>query len=389
MATLLNRVVVGIYVDPDFYPPTINAILNLAEKAEEVVVVTRNNSHADFPYPSNVRLIKGGPFISVRDSEKKNLLYKITAFLWFTWTLFRVSASSKTDWIVLYDAFPLLAWGIVRRILSSRKKCWYHNHDMPSLERQRKGSIGWFAARYEHSFMKHIQLFSLPSADRLAYYPNRPAELPVHVIPNYPSLHVYHRPDGQKLANEWRIIFQGFIGAGHGLEELLPILKEPLHGKKMRLILKGSVRDEYRQSLIDQAESLGVSDQVTWVGIGPYADIPKLTASCHVGIAIHKNTDIVSKTLGTASNKIYEYAASGLPVILYDIEQFTKYLGNYPWAFFCDGSESGLKNTLAQILPLVDRVGLDARKSFEEKMNFEQAFQPALADAVTITRRHS
>ena len=389
MEASLNRVVVGIYVDPDFYPPTINAILNFAEKAKEVVVVTRNNSQTNFPFPANVRLIKGGSFITVRDSEKKNLLYKITAFLWFTWTLFRMSVSSKTDWIVLYDAFPLLAWGIVRRLLSGRKKCWYHNHDMPSLERQRKGSIGWFAARYEHSFMKHIHLFSLPSADRLAYYPNRPSGLPVHVIPNYPSLQVYQRPSGQKPTNEWRIIFQGFIGAGHGLEELLPLLKEPIHGRYMRLILKGSVRNEYKQTLIDLSTSLGVSDQLTWVGIGPYADIPKLTASCHVGIAIHKNTDIVSKTLGTASNKIYEYAASGLPVILYDIEQFTKYLGVYSWAFFCDASESGLKTVLDQILPVVDTVGMEARKSFEENMNFEKAFQPALTEAVTITGRAS
>jgi hypothetical protein len=95
----------------------------------------------------------------------------------------------------------------------------------------------------------------------------------------------------------------------------------------------------------------------------------------------------VSKTLGTASNKIYEYAASGLPVILYDIEQFTKYLGVYPWAFFCDASESGLKTVLDQILPVVDTVGMEARNSFEENMNFEKAFQPALTEAVMMTDR--
>ena len=71
-----KRAVVAIYVDPDFYPPTINAILNLSECFDEVIVVSRNNAAKDFPYPANVNLKKVGSNCTVRQMEKQSLWKK-------------------------------------------------------------------------------------------------------------------------------------------------------------------------------------------------------------------------------------------------------------------------------------------------------------------------
>jgi hypothetical protein len=120
----LKRVVVAIYIDPDFYPPTINAILNLASAFEEVVVVSRNNSVANYHFPSNVLLKKVGKYSSVRDSEKKSTAAKVFSFLHFTYTLFKHTSGNKTKLVVLYDPFPLFSFYLIRKVISKKKKIY-------------------------------------------------------------------------------------------------------------------------------------------------------------------------------------------------------------------------------------------------------------------------
>lgn len=375
----MNRVVVAIYIDPDFYPPTINAILNLAEKFKEVIVISRNNSEVSYPFPSNVTVKKVGKFTTVRDSEKKGMMFKAFSFLQFTRTICKYTCSKKTDLLVVYDSIPLLSFFVIKPFLGNRKKIWYHNHDMPSIHHIRKFSIGWFSAKYERKAMKSINYFSLPSSDRLEFYPNLDTNLQYFTIPNYPSLKVYHAAGSKVPATyKLKIIFQGFIGYGHALEEMIELLKEKIDGLELQLILKGSVKDEYKEKLSALAKQFGVSDKLIWIGIGPYADLPALTASCDIGIAVHKKTDNVSRTLGTASNKIYEYAASGLPVILYNIEQFEKYLSKYSWTFFSDGSLGSLRENLVTILKQLPEISKAARRDFENELNFEEHFNKTI-----------
>jgi hypothetical protein len=88
--------------------------------------------------------------------------------------------------------------------------------------------------------MEHIHFFSLPSYDRQQYYPEIKKHIPVFIIPNYPSLQVYNRVKPKAhLTDPIRIIFQGFISAGHSLEEMVALLAEKINGKQLHLILKG------------------------------------------------------------------------------------------------------------------------------------------------------
>ena len=383
-----DRVIVAIYIDPDYYPPTINAILNFSKYFKEVIVVTRNNSIVNFPFPKNVIFYKTGKYFTVAESEKKNIGYKIFSFLQFLFQLYIQAVNSKTSLLVLYDPFPLFAYSLVRKFISKKIVTWYHNHDMPDVGLTSKYSLGWFSATNEHNAMKNINYFSLPSQDRLVFYPNWNKRDNYFFIPNYPSLQVYKsglqhlRPE-----TEIKLIFQGAIGAGHGLEEIIELLKESVNQKVLHLILKGPVRAHYKQKLVELAAYHNVSNQLTWIGIGPYSELPKLTASCHIGIAIYMGNDNVSRTLGTASNKIYEYAASGLPVILYDDIQFTKYLQGHPWTFFTDGSLSGLRHTIKMVIQKMNESRELAIAEFKDTLNFENAFTPALESVIKKANR--
>jgi len=370
----IKRIVVCIYIDPDFYPPTINAIINLSKICEELIVVTRNHAKQDFPYPGNVKLLKLGKQISVLETEKVSIVKKIMSFIRFTLLVAKEGINKKTDIIVLYDAIPLLSFYIFKKALN-KKTIWYHNHDMPNTHYVRKYSVGWFANRYEHQAMKEVNLFTLPSDDRLAFYPNWKSMEHYINIPNYPSLNVYKSAISNKNQfDEIRIIFQGTIGNENAIEELINLLNDKIQGKGLRLILKGSVRLNYKKKLSELAELKGVSDRVEWLGLGPYFELPALTSTCHIGIAIYMGNDNVRKTLGTASNKIYEYAASGLPVILYDNAQFRKYLDNYDWTFFTDGSVTSLKAIIQEIVLNYSKISGSSRDSFESGLNFENKF---------------
>lgn len=372
------RAVVAIYIDPDFYPPTINAILNLAEKMDEVVVISRNNSAKDYPYPSNVKLKKVGKFISVRDMEKSSLQSKVANFISFTLAVSKQAREKNTALVVLYDPFALLAFYLVKNTRRG-KKIWYHNHDMISKSMNWKFSIGGFAAKFESAAMKHIDFFSLPSKERLQYFENMPATDNVFILPNYPSLKVYSRvPEKKLLDKEVKIIYQGFIGTGHSLENLILLLKEKINGFCLRLVLKGSVNAEYKSLLDSVARENNVSDNLEWIGIGPYRELPAITAACDIGIGINMNNDIVSQAQGTASNKIYEYAASGLPVLLYNTEQYTKYLGQYEWTFFTDGTVDSLRNEIEKMIENIPVLPTKATHDFETTLNFERFFMPAL-----------
>ena len=82
----------------------------------------------------------------------------------------------------------------------------------------------------------------------------------------------------------------------------------------------------------------------------------------------------MNKTLGTASNKIYEYAALGLPVILYDNDHFREILGKFEWAFFTDTSTASLKTCLENIIADYPRLSRQASEDFSKQLSFEHYF---------------
>jgi hypothetical protein len=86
----------------------------------------------------------------------------------------------------------------------------------------------------------------------------------------------------------------------------------------------------------------------------------------------------MNTTVGTASNKIYEYAAIGLPVILFDTPHFRHHLGERRWAFFTRLSESSLLHTLEEVAENYDVATHAAIHDFRHEFNFERVFTPAL-----------
>ena len=374
------KVLVSIYIHPEFYPPTLNAILNFAEAADEVFIITRNVFKGDFPFPKNVKIITSGSYLSIKESEGKNFLWKFFSFLRFTVKKFYLINKIKPDIVVAYDPVPLLSLLTIKPFLLHKFKSWYHNHDIFEIERFRKYTIGWFAAKYEASALMNMDIFSLPANERKDHYKLTGEKFKYFFLPNYPSLNFYGKfYQTRHLNDEIILIYQGSIAEGHGLEMIISILNEKIEGKSLKLFLKGPVSADYKSLLIKHALQSNTNSRVVFHNVTSYRHVPELASGAHIGIAIHTGSDVMNKTLGTASNKIYEYAALGLPVLLYDNEHFRQHLDKYSWAFFTDCTKDSLSAVIAQIIKNYTPLSAAARKDFETILNFEKHFQPILS----------
>lgn len=370
----INNIVIGIYFHPEAYPPTLNAIGELSECFNYITVIHRPHLKGNWNYPPNVKVIPSGKYITSVNQEKAPLHQKIYFFYQFTMSLLRACSTEKPGYILVYDSLSLFAYSLVKPLLS-KHKIWYHNHDVTEQKDIRKYSISWLAAKNEVKAFNYLDIFSLPTNERLQYFPMDIFKGKYFFIPNYPAKKFYASFYKHKnLANPIRIIFQGSVGPYHGIEEIIPLLKETISGYTLELVLKGPCRTEYRQLCVELADKYQVSSQLIFLEVTPYAEVPAASSTCHIGIGILAKQDLMNTTLGTASNKLYEYAAVGLPVIYYNSINFTRYLDKYKWAIPTEVTSQDIREMISLILKNYEALSASAHNDFMQYLNFEKGF---------------
>ena len=373
MIPIRKDVLISIFNPAEFYPPTLNAVEYLAGKYDSVVLVTHSiEGDNQWKFPENVEVIFAGqwPVNLGKSGPWKNA----NRFIRYALTFRKIFRRNQYNLVLLYEPYAVLAYKLATLFYGRRTPMlWYHNHDILEPLSQGKFSIGRFAIKAEQAIFPILSIFSLPSNERKEFFPMHKLKGKYFFIPNYPSKKFYNKFYKQKtLSHVLRIIFQGRIAEGHGLEDIIALLSEPIEGKKLSLHLKGMVENEYKEKLLALAMDHNVTDKLFFHGLTSYKEVPSLASTCHIGVAIHTKTDIMNKTLGTSSNKIYEYAALGLPVLLYDNAHFREHLEKYPWAIFTDCSKNSLQLCLGGIVSRYQELSKSAYRDFSEGLNFEE-----------------
>ncbi len=369
-----KRILVSIYSHPEMYPPTLNAIQELAGRFDTVIVLYRNSLFNDWKYADNVVLVPYGPKLSIRQQEQMPLLKKVFVFMGFVKKQLSLIVKYKPGHILLYDSIALLSYHLVKKGLR-KSLVWYHSHDVPEANSVRKYSIAWFSFRAEKRAFRYLDIFTLPAKERLQYFPVEELKGTYFIIPNYPSLAFYRNFYTEKhLPQTIRIIYQGHISELHGIEQVIELLRDKIEGYNLNLILKGPCKDDYKELLQKMAMEYGVNDKIEFIDITPYAQVPVLCSTCHIGIGIHAKQDKMNTSLGTASNKLYEYAALGLPVLYYKNNHFNNYLQNYPWALATELNSADIKRQIVKIIDHYSEVSSRAHEDFVNELNFEFRF---------------
>lgn len=367
------KIVSAVYSHPEYYPPTLNALNLLASEFDEVYCVHRNVKSTDLNYSDNIHLISSGKFKNIRATEISSTRWKIISFIQFALLLFKTIKLQRPKWIVLYDPLPLFAYDIIKFALFKRPKVWYHNHDVIELKSIRKYSLTHLAYLNEQKNINNVDIFSLPTKERKPFFKINETKIKYFNLPNYPSvkkIDVLRKPN--RLTEPLKLIYQGHIGKGHGLTEMINFTCK----SKLNIMLSiiGTGDENYIKILKKLIAKLNLDEKVIIHGFMSYDKLLDFSKNNHVGLAIHQPVNIAFRTAATASNKIYEYIALGMPVIVFDDENYRKALENFTWAKFTNLSESTTNQILVDIRENYDLYSTQAQKDFNKNLNFEYHF---------------
>lgn len=361
-----------IYSHPEYYPPTLNALDELATAVDEIKIIYRPFLKNNWDFPKNVILKPSGIHISRKESMQSNFISKTFFHFQFILNVFRSVILKKYNTILVYDHLAMLSLYLVSPFLSKKTVLWYHNHDVPLLDNERKFSIGWMAVHAQNRLLKKLSIFSLPTKERLINF-KISDKTKVFVVPNYPSKKKYFfHSNTEKKLDSIALIYQGTISKGHGLEEITFAINTSNQLGSCRLSLVGNISADFKSKL----EEINLKRVIDYMGYVSYTELPNVTSQCHIGIAVLIPKSVNFKTASLASNKIYEYAACGLPILYFNDPHYKEYLTQFEWAFATDLSLESIENCILEIMSNYDYYAKKARDDFESKLHFEKIFEP-------------
>jgi glycosyltransferase involved in cell wall biosynthesis len=370
------------YNNPDGYPPIINSTSLLASAGFKIDIYARVDGYNwGISYPQAVRLhridTRGG-------SSWREYLGFITRAL--------RSADPSTAIFIGHDMHGLLP----ARLLATRyrRPLVYHCHDFTELSRPLTfGSA--VVQRFERRFARTADLVIVPDGDRGRVIE---AELrlqrPPLIIANSPL--VSHRGTGGALRavltaigyNFEQILFrQGRIGAGHGIEATIRSL--PLwNSRRWGFVIMGLGDPVYAEQMTSLASALGVSDQFVILPPVGYNRVPEFTVDATVGHALYDPIHINNIHITTASNKIMEYMAAGLPLLASNSPGLRSFIEHYQCGILADEQvPDSIAAAINELMAAPERqrmMGAAAADAFMKVFCYERQFAPALETILSL-----
>ncbi|MBE7441776.1 MAG: glycosyltransferase [Flavobacteriales bacterium] len=368
------------FTHPEGYPPALNAINYIADHTNKVTVLSVDTLPTKWNYNKNVDLILLEGNHNRFEYIKRSKFQKLKTYANYIIKIYKTLKKGDIDLVICYDDVPFFLYKIASSFISKKTKLWVHNHDVYPITAYKKYGINWFGATFIQKYFNTIDYFSLPALERKIMFPFSTYTGKFFFIPNYPSDRIIKAPNFDQLIidNEFiNIIYPGSPSFKNGFEELIDIFDKKVNGKTIRLTIVGDIPPRYESDLKKYAQLKGVESQLFFKDRIPYSQMTDYLKNFHIGWGLYKPVDLSVSTAGTSSNKIYEFLANGLPIIVYDNEHHKEHLQKCEAAFFSDLS----KESILSIISIIDKNMIFykklARKEFEDNYQFEKNFKVA------------
>lgn len=388
---LTKRVALVVMANPMMYPPTMNGAAILAEQGYTVDIIgVRHETQDCFPPPRGANLIYHG--------ELRGGLGFRVGFLAFCSYVARRARDCKYDWIFSYNmtgAFP--------GFLGSRRSGghWlYHVHDT-TMVKHRLGFYGllkWL----EHTCARRADVVVFPQKQRAAAFV-RETGLPREplLVQNAPRVGwpKVERLDADLLAFKRRcgrvVIYQGGLNWKRGLRQVIESLPRWRCRAGLCLVGSAGLEPRFEQEAFALSESLGVRDRLLIRKPVPYLELPALTLACDVGLGVmatlEQNECFNIRHLAGASNKLAEYLACGLPVIVPDGEDYREFIGRRELGVLVqaenpDSIAQGVDSLLLEGERHA-RISASARSVFQGELNYDVQFAPIVRRLQSVPAR--
>lgn len=379
-----------IYANPDHYPPTINAIHLLSEHFD-VVLIGRNQDIPDREYPANVKIYRLGKYSTVREREQVGSRSKLWEYINFVAQAHHLL--KDVSLIYAYDAFAYVAACICQPFLKRKASIVYQCHET-SEHLAPISSLTGLIHRIERAWIDKAEIIVFPDKDRAEFFrkvTNLKNEL--LIVPNFPLKDYFRFSEDWNLLikKRWEniiLFYRGSISDSSAMLEC--ITAASVLDKNVNIKFVGFLTDSNAEKLASWVEHIKMSSSFSYLGTIPYKDLQAHTLSSTVGFALYKNAFFDRVACVTACNKIYEYAACGLPTIVSDFPNYREYLGTQSWVRFADPDDPHSIATAVQDIVSdfenYQAICLSARKAFEEKYNYESAFFPLMSKITELVK---
>jgi glycosyltransferase involved in cell wall biosynthesis len=140
----------------------------------------------------------------------------------------------------------------------------------------------------------------------------------------------------------------------------------------------------FLDDLMESARSLRIAEKVSYEGfvLAPLDVVIRRTMESSAGLVLYQAATINERHMGSATNKLFEYAARGIPVVVPDRQSFRDFLAGEEWVECADpGSGESIAKALMRIFTDPNEYAAKcraARRAFEEKYNYERVFAPVV-----------
>jgi len=319
----LPAILMVTYSDPDIFSPIINSARLLARNGYRVHILGYHRGRANtVEYGDGIELIRGN---NPPGGWPGTIVEKIAGFYNLKRKITELVRTNSYSLVVGHDSVGF--WAAAKICLSAKIPIIYHCHDFSHSARPFM-SISNFGDRIASLSSKlacSADAVIFPEQSRAAWASlTWRLSVPVFVAANAPLKQPLRKSDTLKkmfikngFEPEHIIVRKGVISFEQGVKETIEALTlcPPAWG----LALIGF---EDPTAIKELARKNGVERQIMFPGFIPYDSTWDYISSADVGLSIYRPSNINTIMQATASQKVFEYMACGIPSIAYGTPDF-------------------------------------------------------------------
>ncbi|WP_409274507.1 glycosyltransferase family 4 protein [Neobacillus sp. SCS-31] len=275
-------------------------------------------------------MIDGVKYVWIHTPPYETISGRVKNIISYTWRSHKIGraacSESKPDIVVGSSVHPLAA--IVGYLISKKAGCKFYFEER-DLWPQTFVDFGKLSPGNPVAVaLYRLESFLYKKADRIIvlfdkakYYiqarginPNKVIYLPNGVdLSKYDQLEKSVEIDilFSKLKNKFVIVYAGSHGVANHLEPIIELFAKLKNNPDLHLLLVGNGPEKSR--LMEKAEQEGIRN-ITFHDAIPKTEIPYLLSKAQMGILSIMDSPLYY--WGFSMNKIYDYMAAGLPIIM-------------------------------------------------------------------------